>query len=188
MKRRSFLTQSGTALGGSWITMSLPAALAATVTACKAREEGNAFKVLSAAEAVEFAAIAAQIIPSGPSPGATEAGVIYFMDIVLAGNNAEVLQSMRQGLAELQDSIKRSYNKESFASLGNSRQIEVLQGIDETDFFGTVRHLTLAGTFSNSSYGGNRDNTGWQLIGFEGPRPTQPPFGHYDADYIKKGK
>lgn len=110
------------------------------------------------------------------------------MDIVLSGNNAEVLQSMRQGLAELQDTIKSSYNKENFASLENSQQIEVLQGIDKTDFFGTMRYLTLAGTFSNSSYGGNRDNTGWKLIGFEGPRPTQPPFGHYDADYIKRGK
>lgn len=188
MKRRSFLTQSGTAIGGSWITMSMPAVLAATATACKAREEGNAFKVLGAAEADEFAAIAAQIIPSGSSPGATEAGVIYFMDTVLAGTNSDLLQSMRQGLAELQATIKSSDDKETFASLGNSRQIEVLLEIEETDFFYTMRYLTLAGTFSNPSYGGNRDNTGWQLIGFEGPLPTQPPFGHYDADYIKRGK
>jgi hypothetical protein len=41
--------------------------------------------------------------------------------------------------------------------------------------------------FSNPSYGGNRDEVGWKLIGFEAPHPWQPPFGYYDADYAEKG-
>ncbi len=77
MKRRAFLTRSGAVIGRSWVAMSLPAILATAGVACKAREEGSAFKVLTAAEAAEFEAIAAQIIPSGDSPGAREAGVIY---------------------------------------------------------------------------------------------------------------
>ena len=89
MKRRSFLTRSGAALGGSWIKMSLPAVLASAASACTARDEGSAFNVLSVSEAAEFSAIAAQIMPSGTSPGATEAGVIYFMDAVLADTHAD---------------------------------------------------------------------------------------------------
>jgi len=63
----------------------------------------------------------------------------------------------------------------------------VLESIQGTEFFATVRFLTIAGMFCLPSQGGNRDHIGWQLIGFEGPYPTQPPFGYYDADYVEKG-
>ncbi len=168
--------------------MSLPAVLATAVTACKARDQGSAFKVLSTAEAAEFSAIAAQIIPSGTLPGATEAGVIYFMDTVLADTHVDALKPMRQSLTELQAGVLSAYNKESFASLESPQQLAMLQGIENTEFFDTLRFLTLAGMFSNPSYGGNRDAVGWQLIGFEGPHPSQPPFGYYDADYAQRGE
>ncbi len=187
MKRRSFLTRSGAAMGGSWIAMSLPAILATAGVACKAKEEGHAFKFLTADEAGEFEAIAAQIIPSGDTPGAREAGVIYFMDAAI-DSRPEALEPMRQGLAELQAEIKRRYKTESFAGLDNNQQIESLQNIEESEFFGTMRFLTLAGMFSNPSYGGNRDEIGWKLIGFEAPHPNEPPFGHYDADYAERGE
>jgi gluconate 2-dehydrogenase gamma chain len=188
MKRRDFLARSGAAMGGSWIAMSVPTILATAGAACKAREEGSAFKVLTAAEAAEFEAMAAQIIPSGDSPGASEAGVIYFMDTALAGSRSEVLEPMRRGLAELQTETLARYSAETFSSLDNDQQIEVLQGIEDTPFFGTIRFLTVAGMFSHPSHGGNRDEIGWRLIGFDGPRPSQPPFGHYDADYAERGE
>jgi hypothetical protein len=40
---------------------------------------------------------------------------------------------------------------------------------------------TLYGFLGNSSYGGNRDNVGWKLIGFEDRMAYQPPFGYYDG-------
>lgn len=186
MKRRSFLARSSAALGGSWVAMSLPAIVATAGVACKAREEGHRFKFLTADEAAEFEAIAAQIIPSGDSPGAVEAGVIYFMDAAV-GSRPEALKLLRQGLAELQADIRKRYSTETFADLDDLQQIESLQGIEKTSFFGTLRFLTLAGMFSNPSYGGNRDEIGWKLIGFEAPHPTEPPFGYYDADYTEKG-
>jgi gluconate 2-dehydrogenase gamma chain len=187
MKRRTFLNQSGVTLGGSWITMSMPALLAAGVTACKAKEEGGAFKVLEAAEATEFEAIAAQIIPSDQTPGATEAGVIYFMDTVLADMQSAALEPLRNGLAGLHSDIWASHHAKTFADLSDDQQIEVLKGIENTKFFGTLRFLTVAGMFSNPSYGGNRDEIGWKLIGFEAPHAWQPPFGYYDAEYAEKG-
>jgi len=187
MKRRAFLNQSGAVLGGSWVTMSMPALLAAGVTACKAKEEGGAFSVLTEAEAAEFEAIAAQIIPSDETPGAREAGVIYFMDTVLADKQSGALEPLRQGLAGLQSDLWASHHARTFAELGNEQQIEVLKGIESTSFFGTLRFLTVAGMFSNPSYGGNRDEIGWKLIGFEAPHAWQPPFGYYDAEYAKKG-
>lgn len=174
-------------MGGSWIAMSLPAILATAGVACKAREDGLAFKFLTAGEATEFEAIAAQIIPSGDSPGAREAGVIYFMDAAI-GSRPDALEPLRLGLAELQAEIQKGYNTETFASLENNQQIETLQDIEDKPFFGTMRFLTLAGMFSNPSYGGNRDEVGWKLIGFKAPHPTKPPFGYYDADYASRGK
>ena len=187
MKRRTFLGHTGTAVGGSWITMTLPAILASASLAATARAESATFRVLSPSEAAEFEAIAAQIIPSGDSPGATEAGVVWFMDTVLADSESGALEPLRQGLLSLQNDIRETYGAGSFTSLENGQQIETLQGIENTPFFDTLRFLTVAGTFCNPSQGGNRDQVGWKLIGFEGPLPTQPPFGYYDADYMKKG-
>lgn len=187
MQRRTFLTKAGAMFGGSWITLSMPAILASAGVACKAKEEGGAFRVLSVSEAAEFEAIAARIIPSGETPGATEAGVIYFIDTVLADLEPDLLEPLQTGLLSLQTDIGNAHGATSFAGMHSSQQIEALQAIEETDFFETMRYLTIAGTFCNPSQGGNRDEVGWKLIGMERPGAAQPPFGYYDADYVKKG-
>ena len=51
-----------------------------------------------------------------------------------------------------------------------------------------VRYLTLAGMFSLPEHGGNRDQIGWRLLGFENRHAWQPPFGFYDADYAERGE
>lgn len=188
MKRRNFISQSGAFMAGSLITMSLPAAMLTAAAAGKARAQGDDFKTLTIAEAVELEAIAAQIVPTDETPGATEAGVIYFMDAALAGSQSHALKPIRAGLASLQAESRDRFDIEKFAGLDDAQKIELLTGIEDTEFFATVRHLTLAGMFTNPSYGGNRDQVGWKLIGFDGPHATQPPFGYYDADYAAKGE
>ena len=135
MKRRAFLTNTGTAFGSSWISLSMPAILATAGVACKAKEEGSAFRILSPDEASEFEAIASQIIPSGDSPGAKEAGVIYFIDTLLADIEPELYEPLQKGLQSLHTQIHNTYDAASFAGLASSQQIEALQEIDETPFF-----------------------------------------------------
>ena len=130
MKRRVFLTNTGTAFGSSWISLSMPAILATAGVACKAKEKGRAFRVLSPEKAVEFEAIAGQIIPSGDSPGAKEAGVIYFIDTLLADIDPELHEPLQQGLQSLHAQVRNAYGAASFAGLDSSRQIEALQKID----------------------------------------------------------
>ena len=180
--------QSGSVLGGSWITLGMPAIMATASVAARAATEKSSFRVLSPSEATEFEAIAARIIPSGDSPGAREAGVIYFIDTVLAEIEPGMLEPMREGLLSLHTEIRETYQTDSFAGLNKARQIEALQSIEDTEFFETLRFLTIAGMFCDPSHGGNRNRVGWDLIGFEGPGGTQPPFGYYDADYARKGK
>lgn len=170
------------------IALSMPAIMATADVAARAATEQSPFRILSASEATELEAITARIIPSGDSPGAREAGVIYFIDTVLADIEPEITEPMRKGLANLHDHIHDAYDTSSFAALKHAQQIEALQAIEDTEFFGTLRFLTIAGMFCDPSHGGNREKVGWKLIGFEGPMGTQPPFGYYDADYARKGK
>lgn len=43
------------------------------------------------------------------------------------------------------------------------------------DFFDRVRTDTIEGMFADPSYGGNRDLSGWSLIGYPGPRRAWSP-------------
>ncbi|PYX11489.1 MAG: hypothetical protein DMG84_23845, partial [Acidobacteria bacterium] len=57
--------------------------------------------------------------------------------------------------------------------------------IEKTEFFETVRVHTIMRFLSNPEYGGNSEQTGSKLIGFQNRPFHQPPFGYYDAEYNK---
>jgi hypothetical protein len=61
-----------------------------------------------------------------------------------------------------------------------------LNKLDPSPFFQKLRFLTIAGMFSMPARGGNKDKLGWALIGFENRHAWQPPFGHYDAEYMSE--
>lgn len=139
---------------------------------------------LSAAEAADVEAVAAQIIPTDDTPGAREAGVVYFIDRALATYFPQLAGDYRAQLAEFQAVFRKQHpGIVAFASLASAQQIEYLGTVDHTPFFNTTRLLTLLGMFSQPAYGGNRDGVGWKLIGFEDRHAFRPPFGHYDRDY-----
>ena len=149
----------------------------------------EAFSVLSEEEAQEFKAIAARIIPTDETPGATEAGVIYFIDNVLADDREAEHEILRQGMRELQVAAARGISMlPIFFELEPEQQDQLLREVEESPFFGTMRFLTIAGMFSLPEYGGNRDKIGYKLIGFEDRHAWQPPYGSYDADYAERGE
>ena len=59
--------------------------------------------------------------------------------------------------------------------------LDRVEQLDHGAFFQTIRFFTIAGTFANPSWGGNRDRIGWQILGFEDRFTWQPPFGDYDT-------
>jgi gluconate 2-dehydrogenase gamma chain len=179
--RRAFLRA---ATQHSLILLSLPAVLSAREQASAVQAAKGAFKTLRPEEAAEFAAIAARIIPTDDTPGATEAGVIYFIDQVLGTSRPEALAPMREGLSTLQASARSIYQASTFRGLEDAQKDALLQAIETTPFFETMRYLTIAGMFSSPEYGGNRGGVGWRLIGFEDRHMWQPPFGFYDATQI----
>jgi gluconate 2-dehydrogenase gamma chain len=139
---------------------------------------------LTAAEAADVEAIAAQIVPTDGLPGAREAGVVHFIDRAFATFFSQLSGDYRVELAEFQAAYRTQHpGIASFGALTTAQQIEFLSGIDRTPFFSTTHLFTLLGMFTSPAYGGNRRGTGWKLIGFEDRHAFYPPFGHYDRDY-----
>ena len=189
LSRRNFLANSASLARGSLLVLSMPAILTACREAEQAILSGAEFQTLTEEEANEFAAIAARIMPTDDTPGANEAGVIYFMDNVLGdAQREEILESMRSGLLELQTQVALAHNASYFHVLDEAQQDEMLTQFETTPFFNTVRYLTIAGMFSLPEYGGNRGNVGNQIIGLPGQGAWSPPFGFYDADYMERGE
>jgi gluconate 2-dehydrogenase gamma chain len=142
-----------------------------------------AFQTFDPATAAEIDAITSQIIPSTDGPGAHEAGIVYFIDRALSTFDADLRESYRTGMARVQQKRKEMFpGSASIAALTGSQQIQLMHGIESSDFFELLRTHTLYGFLGNPSYGGNRDGVGWKLIGFEDRMAYQPPFGYYDAE------
>ncbi|MGA7240730.1 MAG: gluconate 2-dehydrogenase subunit 3 family protein [Bryobacteraceae bacterium] len=150
-------------LGATFLTALSPEALQALqehAHASTTPSERN-LQYLDSAAAAEIERLAAEIIPTDASgPGATEAGVVYFIDRALATFDADLRALYRDGLA---------------GAHGKS-----VAEIEHTEFFELLRRHTIMGFLASPVWGGNRDKSGWKLIGFNDAGAFQPPFGYYD--------
>jgi gluconate 2-dehydrogenase gamma chain len=187
--RREFVLSSTRLLGGGWMALALPALSSLSACAKDAARSGAPLTVLTPAEGRTFAALADRILPSDDLPGAEEAGVLHFADLGLGSFFETMREPVRDGLADL-DRRARTLDATAagFADLAPERQDEVLRAVETTPFFDVARMLVLAGTFSDPSYGGNRDGAGWRLLGVEHRGSYQPPFGWYDEEYPRERK
>ena len=176
LSRRTFLARASGVFSSSWLATQWPVCLAAATTACSRRESTEGFAHLDDSLALTLDAVAEQIIPADGSPGASEAGVIWFIDELL-GQWTNMKSALESGAADLDQRVTGG----RFADLPFGAQTQVLTEIEEGSFFSTMRFLTLAGMFAMPSRGGNRDKAGWALIGFADRHVWQPPFGYYDA-------
>ncbi len=182
LTRRLFLQGSA---GAAFARTGIAGLLAIAESACTARDEAVAFETLSATEAREFEAIAARILPTTDTPGAREAGVVWFMDKAFGSFGAEFYAEAQKGLAEFQSTIAANFpGAKIFSDLDEGDQDRHLQAGQNSGFFQLMRTVTILGFFSMSKYGGNRDDVGWKLLGLPaGHAAWQPPFGYYDAEY-----
>jgi gluconate 2-dehydrogenase gamma chain len=123
---------------------------------------------LSKEEAREVSALASLIIPSGSTPGAREAGVIYFIDAALATFDRRKREAYRRGLSMAQARREELFpGSTGIASLKAGDQLRLAGAIEHTEFFEMLRIHTVMAFLGRPEYGGNRNQTGWALIGFE---------------------
>lgn len=188
--RRQFVIRSVTGISVAWLTLHWPAILAAHDHAHAVAQSDTpvAFQFFSPDWALEIEAATAQIIPSDETPGAREAKVVHFIDRALVTFERDKQATYTQGLKDLENKTKSLFPQaEKFSSLSQAQQVQLLEAIEQSEFFELLRVHTIMGFLARPDYGGNQGEVGWKLIGFENKGVYSPPFGYYDAE-IAKGK
>jgi gluconate 2-dehydrogenase gamma chain len=202
LSRRRFLSQAGIGVTGAWVSAHWPEMVAAATHAHQAVQSGAAYKFdfFAPAEAVEIDALSARIIPTDDTPGAREAGVVYFIDRALVTFGSGDQQKYREGLPELQRQVRVKFpGVEKFSALTPEQQDAFLHAMEASQtenaarrgrlntartFLEALRVATISGFLIDPEAGlGNRDGVGWKVIGREPAHSFQPPFGYYDKDY-----
>ena len=185
--RRSFLARAAGA-GIAWLVLdrvTVDEALAHAAHAVR-QQPAPAFRVLAADEAADLSAVASRIVPTTDTPGATEAGVIYFIDRGIGAEQKRARALLARGVADLRvRAAKRTPGATRFAALAPADQDAILLDIEKGEFFQAMRFLTMVGMFGDPSWGGNRDGIGWKLLGFEHRPSYKAPYGYYDAEAAK---
>lgn len=173
-------------MAATWLGVHWPAlaAVAQHAHEVAAGAVDHTFRVLTPGQARDVEAVASQIVPSGDTPGAREAGVVYFVDHVHAGIFARGTPEFLAGLGAFQQAWTEAHpGAGAFADASPELQFEHLKRVEDTPFFQGMRFLTITGLLANPSYGGNEQKLGWKLVGFVDQHAWQPPFGYYDAEY-----
>jgi gluconate 2-dehydrogenase gamma chain len=188
--RRSFLMHASAGAGAAWLAAAWPEVLAAqkhaqhTIRAVAAGVPAK-LEYFTPAQAAEVEAITALILPTTDTPGAREAGVVYFIDHALHTFAADQQKPFADALVQVETKRKELFpSSADFVSLTTEQQIELLKAIEKTPAFDALRFATVAGFLCNPEDGGNRNQVGWKLIGFDHASTHTPPFGYYDAEYL----
>jgi gluconate 2-dehydrogenase gamma chain len=138
-------------------------------------------------DAATIAAFTERLMPGAPDkPGASDAGVLNYIDLALSGAYADLQDFYRRGLAQLEAYCRKTHSG-PFQRLSAAQQDEVIAALEEgkatgfawptaQEFFSTVRTHTMEGMFADPLYGGNKDFAGWRLVGFPGAQAMFTPI------------
>ncbi len=181
--------------------------------------------VLSQHERATIEVAAARIVPSDKDPGAREAGVLDYIEgllaaddvdtdisprekkeyanfllgsmggrteeqqatlFKLAGSGSRHLPAYRGGVVELDRLASEQEPGKNFRDLDGDRQDQVLTVLDDRKdtFFTLLLTHTMEGFYGHPRHGGNKDQVGWQVLGYPGPsfpHGNETPYGWYDA-------
>ena len=183
MRRRRFLTLSATALGGTIVYR-----LDRTPSIVHAQSPDKIrvpLRFFDQRQALVVAAAAGRIFPTDDAgPGASEAGVVIYIDRQLAApygrdRHRYTQEPFEDGVPEQGYQGKatpREIYRDGIASLGldfvrlaPDSQDAKLRQIEDSHFFTLLRQHTIEGMFCDPMHGGNAGLIGWQLIGYPGP-------------------
>ncbi len=167
--RRSFLKTLG-ALYGSVLLM----------PGCTGTPS-SPFRVFTSEEGDLLIALCEQVIPADRDPGATDAGVIHFIDKLLYERFPHLLATYQQGLRALDASCRELFGQ-GFAALSADRQIEVMLAMEAnklpeghwgelraSSFFSQVVRHTMMGFYGSPRHGGNRNYVSYRMMKLDFP-------------------
>ena len=139
------------------------------------------YRILSDNEASCLIALCEQIIPADEDPGATDAGVINFIDKQIALRFPEEKDFMKKGVDALQASCqalhKRKFEELDFdtqttvvASMENNQlPDEFWSEINQKAFFDKIVLRTRQGFYGMPRHGGNKDYVSYRMLKLDYP-------------------
>jgi gluconate 2-dehydrogenase gamma chain len=179
MKRREFIIVPAKAIGG----LLLSSLLGDLVAQDRLKVQ---LRFFTATQAGVIQAACERIFPGDDSgPGATEAGVVIYIDRQLASpygrdkrryTKGPWIESVPEHGYQGRETPQQIYRAgiellgNDFAGLEAAQQDLHLEKVQETHFFQLLRAHTVEGMFCDPLHGGNIGMAGWKLIGFPGPR------------------
>jgi hypothetical protein len=199
--RRDFLLRSCGGLTAVWLSAHWPALLAAASHAHTAAQStaGGKLEFFTTDQAKEIDAITSRIIPTDETPGAREAGVVYFIDRALTTFAIDSQKTYHEGLPEMQARTHEIFAAlDKFSAATPEQQDQVLHSFDQQtagdrrpyrpraagqSFFDTLRLHTIVAFLLDPDAGGDPNGVGWKVIDRERQHMFQPPFGYYDKNY-----
>lgn len=168
LTRRAFLELTAAGLGG-----------ASLMLGCG--RPASPYRFLSDAEAELVIALAEQIVPADESAGATEAGVVRFIDRQLVTHYKRFQPAYRSGLEAL-ERTSQELTGTPFRALAWEAQTDLLQRIEQGDvpetlwpetgpgeFFRMIRDHSLQGFYGGPQHGGNANYVSYRMIGIDYP-------------------
>lgn len=166
--RRDFIKSAGLAFGS---VLLFPSCL----------KQISAYRFFTPEEARCIIAVCEQIIPKDQSPGATDAGVIYYIDRQLSGVFHYDQETYRTGIKNLQNYSTKKHGK-SFENLIFDEQTRLLMMLElnqlnetewpqgkASEFFNLVRSNTMQGFYGSPIHGGNKDYMSFEMLRIDYP-------------------
>ncbi len=182
MRRREFLIIPAAAIGGTLLYVLARESVRLVRRAGRYRVPLRFFR---AEEARVVSAACERIFPRDASgPGATDAGVVIYIDRQLAGpygrdkyryTKPPFVSSVPEHGYQGKENPRQIYRAgirslDNFADLPAEAQVRKLAEIERSRFFELLRTHTIEGMFCDPMHGGNADLVGWKLIGYPGPQ------------------
>lgn len=116
----------------------------------------------SAAEASLVVLIAEHIIPADHDPGATQAGVVHYIDRQLDGPLKRFASAYRAGLPDF----------EPLQNMAPEEQTRFLEAVEKGEhghrpaaLFNLLVDHTMQGFYGSPEHGGNHDEVSWRMLG-----------------------
>lgn len=167
--RRQFIKTGSYAIAGSMFLLS-----------CKANYPGYYFFTKEEGDCI--VAMCEHIIPADKDPGATDAGVIHYIDKQLVSYFKDQQNLYRIGIAAVQKTSYGLYSK-LFQELNNEIQLEFLKKMESGAFtgevwkeipseifFSAVVSHTMQGFYGPARHGGNKDYVSYTMMGLVYPQ------------------
>jgi len=168
LNRRSFIKSAGLAFGS---VLLFPSCL----------RNSSLYRFFTPEEALCVIALCEEIIPKDQSPGATDAGVIHYIDRQISSVFHYDQETYRKGIKNLQDYCAKNHDKK-FESLVSDEQIKLMKMMESnqigekdwtsgkaSDFFNLVRSHTMQGFYGSPIHGGNKDFMSFEMLRIDYP-------------------